>query len=93
MFNNAESVDFIYGPARNAFLEYESLLDQVRQYDKNEYMILPVLGPTATVMAFDLAKEGYQAIDFGQMPGQFRKIKGKLFGDPDYSISELGVKN
>lgn len=78
LFDNAESVDFIYAPAKNAFLEYDSLLEKVREFDKDSYLIMPVLGPTATILAFDLAKEGYQAIDFGQMPGVFKKIKSRL---------------
>ena len=28
-------------------------------------MIIIALGPTATVLAYDLAKEGYQALDMG----------------------------
>jgi hypothetical protein len=52
---------------------------------------MPVLGPTATILAHDLARMGYQAIDFGQMPGTFRRAKCKLFGNPDYAISELAT--
>ena len=89
IFNNAASVSFVYGPPKNAFYEYDKLMNEIRQYDKSKYLILPVLGPTATIMAYDLAKEGYQAIDFGQMPGQFRKAKAKLYGDPDFKVKEL----
>jgi len=52
-------------------------------------LVLVVLGPTATVMAYDLAHKGYQAIDFGQMPGTFRKGKKCLFGDEEYELEEL----
>lgn len=89
LFYNAASVDFIYGPAKNAFLEYDALIEKVRQLDKHDHLIMPVLGPTATILAFDLAKEGYQAIDFGQMPGTFKKGKEKLFGSSEYVIKEL----
>ena len=30
-------------------------------------MIIIILGPTATVLAYDLASEGYQALDFGHI--------------------------
>lgn len=78
LFDNAASIDYVYGPAKNAFLKYDNLLNEVRRYNKDTYLIMPILGPTATIMAYDLAKEGYQAIDFGQMTGVLNKIKAKL---------------
>lgn len=89
LFNNARSVDFLYAPAKNAFEQYDDILNRIRDYDPGEYLIMPVLGPTATVLAYDLAKLGYQAIDFGQMPGTFRRAKRKLFGDEDHPLPAL----
>lgn len=81
LFDNVASVDYVYGPAKNAFHEYDSILQEVQAYDKTQYLILLVLGPTATVMAYDLGRMGYQAIDFGQMPGKYRKVRDRLFPD------------
>jgi glycosyltransferase family protein len=89
LFNNVQTVDYIYAPPKNAFEEYENIIQKVRAYDKQEYLILLVLGPTATIMAYDLAVEGYQAIDFGQMPGTYRQVKKELFGDANTSLPEL----
>ncbi|WP_020679334.1 GT-D fold domain-containing glycosyltransferase [Marinobacterium rhizophilum] len=89
LFNNAQSVDFLYAPAKNAFNEYDDIVKRITQYDKDEYLIMPVLGPTATILAYDLARMGYQAIDFGQMPGTFRRAKWTLFGSEDFVIKEL----
>nr|WP_067286501.1 GT-D fold domain-containing glycosyltransferase [Marinobacterium profundum] len=89
LFNNAQSVDFLYAPAKNAFNEYDDIVKRITEYDKGEYLIMPVLGPTATILAHDLAQRGYQAIDFGQMPGTFRRAKRKLFGNEAYIIDEL----
>ncbi|NVK39653.1 MAG: DUF1792 domain-containing protein [Oceanospirillaceae bacterium] len=89
LFNNARSVDFLHAPAKNAFDEYDDIVRRISEYDKDEYLIMPVLGPTATILAFDLARMGYQAIDFGQMPGTFRRAKRKLFGNEEYQIEEL----
>ena len=80
LFDNVASVDYVYGPAKNAFSEYERILADIREYSAEDYLLLLVLGPTATVMAYDLAQEGYQAIDFGQMPGIYKKLKTR-FGD------------
>jgi glycosyltransferase family protein len=85
LFNNCRSISYIYGPPKNAFSHYDELINQVRKYSKNEHLILIALGPTATVMAHDLALEGYQAIDFGQMPGQFRKARQRFFKDDELS--------
>jgi glycosyltransferase family protein len=89
LFNNARSVDFLYAPAKNAFEQYDDIINRIRDYDPDEYLIMPVLGPTATVLAYDLAKLGYQAIDFGQMPGTFRRAKRKLFGDEEHPLPAL----
>lgn len=89
LFNNAQSVDFLYAPAKNAFAEYDDILARIQTHDPQEYLIMPVLGPTATVLAYDLAKLGYQAIDFGQMPGTFRRAKRKLFGDAKHLLPDL----
>ncbi len=78
LFDNVASVDYVYAPAKNAFNEYERILDDVRRYSKDDYLLLIVLGPTATVMAYDLALEGFQAIDFGQMPGIYTRQKAKF---------------
>ncbi len=79
LFDNVESVDYVYGPSKNAFSEYERIMAEIRSYDKSSYLFLLVLGPTATVMAHELGCEGYQAIDFGQMPGKYIKAKELLF--------------
>lgn len=67
LFNNTKSIKRILAPNRNAFNYYQLILDKVTQYDKQEYLILLALGPTATVMAYDLTKLGYQAIDIGHV--------------------------
>ncbi|AQQ09295.1 glycosyltransferase, family [Sedimentisphaera cyanobacteriorum] len=89
LFNNARSADIVYAPAKNAFAKYDIILNKIKAYNPKEYLVLLVLGPTAAVMAYDLAKLGYQAIDFGQMPGTFRRTKKKLFGSEDHIIEDL----
>ncbi|MCD6582466.1 MAG: DUF1792 domain-containing protein [Desulfuromusa sp.] len=74
LFENMAQHQFIYGPARNAFTQYDDLIKQVTAYDRG-WLILISLGPTATVMVYDLFKLGYQAIDLGQTPSKFHKAK------------------
>lgn len=66
LFENAKSVVRILAPAENAFAKYEDIVKAVKQQDRSR-LILLALGPTATVLAYDLHKEGYQAIDIGHV--------------------------
>ena len=45
---------------------YNKILERIELEDKKQ-LILLALGPTATILAYDLAKEGYQAVDIGHM--------------------------
>ncbi len=79
LFDNVRCHEFIYGPAQNAFSVYDELLNQVARYD-TEWLVLIALGPTATIMAYDLYRKGYQAIDLGQTPSKYHKAKyGTLY--------------
>ncbi len=66
LFNNARSVRRILCPARNAFNSYDTILNEALKIEK-EVLFLIALGPTATVLSYDLFKSGYQAIDAGHV--------------------------
>ena len=66
LFDEAKSIRRILGPAKNAFERYDELLSQVMKLD-TQTLILISLGPTATVLSYDLHNEGYQAIDLGHI--------------------------
>lgn len=66
IFDCARSVEYQYAPSVNAFNVYDEILIKARQIEKNKLVII-ILGPTATVLAYDLAKEGFQALDFGHI--------------------------
>ena len=57
---------------------YDNLLTNAKKIDKDRLVII-ILGPTATVMAYDLAKLGYQALDFGHIAKDYdfytKKVK------------------
>ena len=58
------------------------LLKYVNNNIEKEKLILLALGPTATVMAYDLTKLGYQAIDIGHIDIEYewflQKAKSKI---------------
>lgn len=67
LFDNAKSVRRILCPTLNAFSIYETILQAVKKNAKKEDAIIVALGPTATVLSYDLAQKGYKAWDLGHM--------------------------
>ena len=66
LFDKARSIKRILCPAENAFENYEQILNTAKKYS-NGKLVLIALGPTATVLAYDLHKLGYWAIDLGHL--------------------------
>lgn len=77
IFDCAKSVEYIYGPSENAFNEYDDILARAKQIDKNKIVFI-ILGPTATVLAYDLAKCGYRAIDIGHIAKDYNAFRTEL---------------
>ena len=70
LFAGAKSIVRILGPAEHAFDRYEELLAETKKQGKDK-LVLVALGPTATVLAYDLAIEGYQALDIGHVDMEY----------------------
>lgn len=66
LFDNVVECRRIVAPNENAFDVYDCILDAIIKQGK-EYLVLLALGPTATVLAYDLARLGYRAIDIGHI--------------------------
>ena len=64
LLDGAKSVRRVICPAEDAFSQYDKIVERLNKEDKDT-LILMALGPTATVLAYDLAKEGHQALDLG----------------------------
>lgn len=92
LLKNAKSVTRIITSDKNAFSKYQEIRDAAHKYGKNK-LILAILGPTATVLAYDLAKENYWAIDIGQFDIEYewflRKVD-KRCGLRYKNVSEVG---
>ncbi|SEC07367.1 SP_1767 family glycosyltransferase [Paenibacillus sp. GP183] len=93
LFVNAKSIQRILVPEEDAFLEYDRILTETKKMDKCKLLLLAV-GPTATVLANDLYKEGYQAIDIGHLDIEYewflRKAKTKTKIENKY-VNEAGA--
>lgn len=78
LFNGAKEVKRILCPAKNAFRSYNKILEQGQKYGGDFDLILISLGPTAKVLAYDLNKSGYRAIDIGHIDNEYEWfLKGK----------------
>lgn len=76
LLDNAKTVNRIVAPSCNAFLKYDLLLNSILS-NSNYDLVLIALGPTATVVASDLAKKGIWAIDIGHLDIEYEwYIKG-----------------
>ncbi|MCI8294331.1 MAG: DUF1792 domain-containing protein [Lachnospiraceae bacterium] len=70
LLDNAAHISRILAPDKNAFFRYDKIIDEVRKNGRGK-LILAILGPTATVLAYDLSKEGYWIIDIGQLDVEY----------------------
>lgn len=66
LFDNVRSLKRILCPIHNAFDQYEKILNTALRVEKS-CLILVVLGPAGKALVYDLVRNGYQAVDIGQM--------------------------
>ena len=71
LLSTAKSVRRILAPAKNAFSVYDEILAAVQRHAASGDLVLVSLGPTATVLAADIARAGWQAIDIGQLDNEY----------------------
>lgn len=103
LLKNSKSIQRIIAPSENAFDKYDLILESAKKINKDK-LILIALGPTATVLAYDLMLEGYQAIDIGHIDIEYEwylnnandkiAIEGKYTNESkDNDISKLSFNN
>ncbi len=81
LFDNSKNLERIICPEKNAFRCYDKILSAVKEHGKNK-LVLISLGPTATILAYDLAKAAYWALDVGHIDIEYMwflmKVKDKV---------------
>ena len=81
LLKNAKSVKRVLCPSTDAYSKYNEILEYCQSFPKETLFIL-ALGPTATVLADDLSKSGYQALDLGNIDVEYiwclKKTKKKI---------------
>lgn len=76
LFDNIAQKEYIITKSENTFDEYENIISGIRNYDK-DWLVMVALGATATVLAYELSKEGYQVIDTGHLPNCYLQAIGE----------------
>lgn len=71
LFHECKSVRRILCPAENAWDSYHEIYQYIDENIERDNLILIALGPMATVLAYDLAVRGYQAIDMGHLDNEY----------------------
>lgn len=74
LFENAKSINRIICPSKNAYERYDDILEAALKYGSNKLSLI-MLGPTAKVIAFDMSRRGYQAIDIGHIDTEYEWFK------------------
>ena len=77
LFSNVKSIRRILAPHINAYSKYEEILKVIQKEYQKEDLVLLALGPTATVLAYDLSLKEIQAIDIGHIDVEYEWFKMK----------------
>lgn len=65
LFDNVKSTGRILCPVDNAYTKYAEILEAAKRNASDDVLFILAVGPTATVLAYDLFKAGYQTLDIG----------------------------
>ena len=79
VFEEAAHKEIIFAPRINAWSTYKQIMKKALTYSKDTILCF-ILGPTATVLAYELSQKGYVAWDIGHMAkdyDRFRKSKSR----------------
>ena len=77
LLENSKSVERIICPSNNAFEIYNKIFKNVKNYavSKKNTIVLIALGPTASILSFELSDYDIQAIDIGHLDVEYQWFK------------------
>lgn len=96
LLHNSKEIQRIILPDKNSFEKYEEVMEFIINNFTKDIIILIALGPTATVLAYELCKNGFQALDIGHLDVEYEwsLLKAKCKIDLKYkTVNEVsGIK-
>ena len=103
LFSNVNSIRRIICPSTNAWNYYSDILHVVKQNASPNMLIIAALGPTATILAYDLACSGYWAMDVGHIDIEYEwflmgacekvSIEGKYTNESNNTVVSMSSNN
>lgn len=93
LFAGANSIQRILGPVSSAFDKYDELFSLAQKHGKDK-LILLALGPSSSVMAYELWQRGFSAIDIGHADIEYEWfLKGAIVKTPvkNKYVNEAGA--
>lgn len=104
---NAAKIHKILVPAQNAFKIYQEILSTtsnvINQLKHDELIVLLAIGPTATVLAYDLAEMGVQTLDIGHLDVEYEwlrngarqkiALKDRVVNEAGTTVQDISVEN
>ena len=93
LYENARSVKRVLCPAENAWDFYDEIYRFIIESIEKDVLIIISLGPAATVLAYDLAMEGYQAIDLGHIDIEYEWFLREASDRINISYKYVGEKS
>lgn len=102
LFDNAKSIKRIICPSSNAFNQYNKIFEKVIEVTNEDDLIICALGPTATVLSYDLSMNNRRALDLGHIDVEYEwyrlgvmqkvSILGKDVSESKNDLRDVDVK-
>ncbi|MCT6808765.1 MAG: GT-D fold domain-containing glycosyltransferase [Staphylococcus epidermidis] len=73
LFDNTKEIKRLECPSKNAFEYYDEILSNAESFlkENKDFLTLISLGPTATILSYDLFKKGYRSLDVGHIDVEY----------------------
>lgn len=96
LFSGCKSIKRVECPSKNAWDRYDEIISCIKSNYQEGDLVCISLGPTATVLAYDLGILGIQSIDIGHLDNEYEwflkkvdervNISGKLVAELKFSL-------
>lgn len=77
ILDNTNSIRRIVCPNQNAFTFYDDIINEVKKISNENTLVLLALGPTATVLSYELSLENIWALDLGHFDIEYEWFLAK----------------